>query len=134
MIASDTIAASVHFNPRNPTFISNSITPTLLWITVLPVAFIASLAVTLSLPYLKGLVHHAAGESAGRLVEWLVFAVRSILFVALGALVAPSARVTVAIVLAVIQTVASVTPVGNPTCRFATFLGVAGPVIYFIAT
>jgi hypothetical protein len=103
----------------------------LLWIAVLPVAFIVSSGVGLGLAYLGGLVRHSAGESAGNFVEWLIFVIRGILFVAVGALLAPSARVIVAVVLAVIQTLACVSPVGKASCRLATILGAVGALIYF---
>ena len=106
----------------------------LLWIAVLPVAFLVSSGVTLGLAYLGGLVRQSAGEPAGNFVEWLIFVFRGILFVVVGALLAPSARIIVAVVLAVIQTVACLSPVGKASCRLATILGAIGAVIYFTAS
>lgn len=103
----------------------------LLWIAILPVAFIVSSGVTLGLAYLGGFVRQSAGESAGNFVEWIIFLIRGILFVAVGALLAPSACVTVAVVLAVIQTLACVSPVGKASCRLATIFGAAGALVYF---
>jgi len=74
-----------------------------------------------------------AGESTGKVVEWIIFAVRSGIFVAAGTLIAPSARVAVAIVLGVIHALASENPINNSACRLATVLGTAGAVGYFIA-
>ncbi len=102
-----------------------------LWIAVLPVAFIVSSGITLGLAYLGGFIRQWAGELAGDVVELTIFVIRGILFVAVGALLAPSARITVAVVLAVIQTIGCVSPVGKASCRLATILGAAGALIYF---
>ena len=104
----------------------------LLWIAVLPLAFIVSSAVPLCLAFVGALIRRTAGESAGNFVEWVVFVIRGILFVAVGTLIAPSAHIIVAIVLAAIQTVASVSPVGKASCRLATILGAVGTLLYFI--
>jgi hypothetical protein len=102
------------------------------WIAVLPVAFIASSAVTLALGYLGGRLRASTGESIGNVFEWFVFLIRGILFVAVGVLLAPTARLAVAIVLATIQILACVSPVGKPSCRLATVIGAAASLLYFI--
>ncbi|MEI6279976.1 MAG: hypothetical protein WCQ16_11445 [Verrucomicrobiae bacterium] len=106
----------------------------LLWIAVLPVAFIVSSAVPLGLAYLGGLIRRSAGESAGNFVEWIIFVIRGVLFVTVGSLLAPSSRVIVAVVLAIVQTLACVSPVGKASCRLATILGAIAALIYFIVT
>jgi len=64
---------------------------------------------------------------------WIIFAVRSVIFVAAGTLIAPSARIAVAIILGVIHALASENPINNSACRLATVLGTSGAVGYFIA-
>ena len=105
----------------------------LLWAAVLPVAFLSSSVLTLlGFEYGATPVRQVAGESTGKLVEWIIFGVRSILFVAAGTLIAPSARVAVAIILGIICVVASENPINNPACRLATILGTSAAVVYFI--
>ena len=106
----------------------------LLWIAVLPVAFLSSSALTLlGLEYGASPARQVAGESTGKAVEWIIFAVRSVIFVAAGILIAPSASIALAIILGVIHAVASENPINNPACRLATVLGTSGTVGYFIA-
>jgi len=106
----------------------------LLWIAVLPVAFLSSSALTLlGLEYGASAARKVAGESTGKVVEWIIFAVRSVIFVAAGTLIAPSASVAVVIILGVIHAVASENPINNPACRLATVLGTSGTIGYFIA-
>ena len=76
---------------------------------------------------------HFAGERTGNIVEWMVFAIRSVLFVACGTLIAPSARVAVAIILGVIHLIVSETPFYNRVCWLGTFLGTSATVGYLIA-
>jgi hypothetical protein len=107
----------------------------LLWTAVLPVAFLSSSVLTLlGFEYGARPARKVAGESTGKVVEWIIFAVRSVIFVAAGTLIAPSARVVaVAIVLGVIHALASENPINNSACRLATVLGTSGAVGYFIA-
>jgi hypothetical protein len=106
----------------------------LLWAAVLPVAFLSSSALTLlGLEYGARPARKVAGESTGKVVEWIIFAVRSVIFVAAGTLVAPSASIAVVIILGVIHAVASENPINNPSCRLATVFGTSGAVGYFIA-
>jgi hypothetical protein len=72
-------------------------------------------------------------ELTGNIVEWIVFAVRSVIFVASGTLVAPSHRMTLAIMLGVIHLLVSETPFHNRTCWLGTFLGTSAIVGYLIA-
>jgi hypothetical protein len=106
----------------------------LLWAAVLPVAFLSSSALTLlGLEYGARPARKVAGELTGKAVKWIIFAVRSVIFVAAGTLVAPSASIAVVIILGVIHAVASENPLNNPTCRLATVFGTSGAVGYFIA-
>ena len=107
----------------------------LLWTAVLPVAFLSSSVLTLlGFEYGARPARKVAGESTGKVVEWIIFAVRSVIFVAAGTLIAPSARVVaVAIVLGVIHALASENPINNSACRLTTVLGTSGAVGYFIA-
>ena len=106
----------------------------LLWTAVLPVAFLSLSALTLlGLEYGATPARKVAGESTGKIVEWIIFAVRSVIFVAAGTLIAPSARIAVAIILGVIHALASENPINNSACRLATVLGTSGAVGYFIA-
>ena len=111
-----------------------SVRDALLWVAVLPVAFMASSAFTLwALGYGAEHVRRSAGELPGNVVEWIVFAVRSVLFVASGTLIAPSHRIAVAIILGLIHLMASETPVYNRLCWLGTFLGTSASVAFFIA-
>ena len=76
---------------------------------------------------------HFAGELTGNIVEWTVFAIRSVLFVAAGTLIAPSDHIAVAIILGVIHLIASETPFYNRVCWLGTFLGTSATVGYLIA-
>lgn len=106
----------------------------LLWIAVLPVAFLSSSALTLlGLEYGASAARKVAGESTGKIVEWIIFAIRSVIFVAAGTLIAPSASVALVIILGIIHAVASENPINNPACRLATVFGTSGTVGYFIA-
>ena len=106
----------------------------LLWTAVLPVAFLSSSVLTLlGFEYGARPARKVAGESTGKVVEWIIFAVRSVIFVAAGTLIAPSARIAVAIILGVIHALASENPINNSACRLATVLGTSGAVAYFIA-
>jgi hypothetical protein len=84
----------------------------LLWTAVLPVAFLSSSVLTL-LGFDNGArsARKVAGESTGKVVEWIIFAVRSVVFVAARTLIAPSARIAVAIILGVIHALASENPI-----------------------
>ncbi len=100
----------------------------LLWTAVLPVAFLSSSVLTLlGFEYGARPARKVAGESTGKVVEWIIFAVRSVIFVAAGTLIA------VAIILGVIHALASENPINNSACRLATVLGTSGAVGYFIA-
>jgi hypothetical protein len=106
----------------------------LLWITVLPVAFVSSSALTLlGIEYGAGLARRFAGELTGNAIEWIVFALRSVIFVASGTLIAPSNRTAVAIILGVIHLITSETPLYNRICWLGTFLGTSVAVAFFIA-
>src|SRR5207249_2908454 len=106
----------------------------LLWISVLPVAFILSSALTLcGMGYGAELAHRFAGELTGNAIECIVFALRSGIFVASGTLLAPSNRTAVAIILGVIHLIMSETPLYNPICWLGTFLGTSAAVACFIA-
>ena len=87
----------------------------------------------LGLEYGASAAREVASESTGKVVEWIIFAVRSVIFVAAGTLIAPSASIAVVIILGVIHAVASENPIDNPTCRLATVFGTPGAVGYFIA-
>jgi hypothetical protein len=80
---------------------------------------------------LLGLEYSA--RPARKVVEWIIFAVRSVIFVAAGILIAPSASIAVAIILGVIHALASENPINNSACRLATVLGTSAAVGYFIA-
>ena len=106
----------------------------LLWIAVLPVAFIASSAFTLwGMGFGARYARHFAGELTGEIVEWIVFAIRSVIFVASGTLIAPSHPIVVAIILGVIHLVVSETPFYNRVCWLGTLLGTSATVAYLIA-
>jgi hypothetical protein len=106
----------------------------LLWIAVLPVAFLSSSALTLlGLESGVSAARKVAGESTGKVVEWIIFAVRSIIFVAAGILIAPSPSIALAIILGIIHAVASENPINNPAFRLATVLGTSGTVGYYIS-
>jgi hypothetical protein len=76
---------------------------------------------------------HFAGELTGKIVEWTVFAARSVLFVASGTLIAPSNRIGVAIILGVIHLMVSEAPLYNRLCWLGTFFGTSATVGYLIA-
>jgi hypothetical protein len=100
----------------------------------LPVAFLSSSLLTLlGVEYGASHARQVAGESTGNVVDWIVFAVRGVFFVAAGTLIAPSAQIAVAIILGVVHAVASESPINNPACRLATVFGTSGAVVYFIA-
>ena len=83
-----------------------------LWTAVLPVAFLSSSVLTLlGFEYGARPARKVAGESTGKVVEWIIFAVRSVVFVAARTLIAPSARIAVAIILGVIHALASENPI-----------------------
>ena len=106
----------------------------LLWVAVLPVAFISSSVFTLwGMGYGAKHARHFAGERTGNIVEWMVFAIRSVLFVACGTLIAPSDRIAVAIILGVIHLIVSETPSYNRVCWLGTFLGTSVTAGYLIA-
>src|SRR5438094_6777772 len=86
----------------------------LLWTAVLPAAFLSSSVLTLlGFEYGARPARKVAGESTGKVVEWIIFAVRSVIFVAAGTLIAPSARIAVAIILGVIHALASENPINK---------------------
>ena len=106
----------------------------ILWLAVLPVAFVSSSAFTLcGMGYGARYARSFAGEVTGEIVEWIVFATRSVIFVASGTLIAPSHRIVVAIVLGVIHLIVSETPFYNRVCWLGTFLGTSATVGYLIA-
>jgi hypothetical protein len=101
---------------------------------VLPVAFISSSAFTLwGMGYGAEHVRRFAGELTANIVEWTIFAVRSVIFVASGTLIAPSNRIAVAIILGLIHLKVSETPFYNRVCWLGTFLGTSATVGYLIA-
>ena len=105
-----------------------------LWLAVLPVAFALSSAFTLwGMEFGARYARSFAGELTGKIIEWIVFAVRSVIFVGVGALIAPSHRTVVAIVLGVIHLIVSETPFYNRVCWLGTFLGTSAAVGYLIA-
>jgi len=75
----------------------------------------------------------SGGELTGAIVEWIVFAIRSVIFVAFGTLIAPSHHILVAIVLGVIHLIVSETPFYNRICWLGTLLGTSATVGYLIA-
>jgi hypothetical protein len=79
------------------------------------------------------LARRFAGELTGNAIEWIVFALRSVIFVASGTLIAPSNRIAVAIILRVIHLMVSETPFYNRICWLGTFLGTSAAVGFFIA-
>jgi hypothetical protein len=103
------------------------------WVAVLPIAFISGSAITLlGMEYGAEHARRVGGDPTGYVVEWIIFAVRGVVFVAAGTLIAPSARVVVAIILGIIHVIASESPTYNRTCWVATVLGTSGVVLYFI--
>jgi hypothetical protein len=105
-----------------------------LWLAVLPVALVASSAFTLwGMEFGARSARSFAGELTGKIIEWIVFAVRSVIFVGVGTLIAPSHRAMVAIVLGVIHLIVSETPFYNRVCWLGTFLGTSATVGYLIA-
>src|SRR5438045_9044936 len=99
----------------------------LLWTAVLPVAFLSSSVLTLlGLEYGARPARKVAGESTGKVVEWIIFAVRSVIFVAAGTLIAPSASIALVIILGVIHAAASRNRINHPTCRLATVFRTSG--------
>jgi hypothetical protein len=106
----------------------------LLWLAVLPVAFVVSSAFTLwGMEFGVRYARSFAGEVTGNIIEWIVFAIRSVIFVGVGTLIAPSHRTVVAIVLGVIHLIVSETPFYNRVCWLGTFLGTSATVGYLIA-
>ncbi len=117
-------------NETNPMVIRDA----LLWLAVLPVAFVASSAFTLwGMEFGARYARSFAGQLTGEIVEWIVFAIRSVIFVALGTSIAPSSRIAVAIILGVIHLIVSETPFYNRVCWLGTFLGTSATVGYLIA-
>ena len=105
-----------------------------LWAAALPVAFIASSAFTLwGMGFGARYARSFAGELIGEIVEWIVFAIRSVIFVASGTLSAPSHRIVVAIILGIIHLIVSETPFYNRICWLDTFLGTSATSGYLIA-
>ena len=91
------------------------------WVAVLPIAFISGSALTLlGMEYGAKHARRVGGDPTGYVVEWIIFAVRGVVFVAAGALIAPPARVVVAIILGMIHVIASESPIHNRACWLAT--------------
>src|SRR4030095_2619171 len=89
------------YRPRNETH-PMVILDALLWLAVLPVAFVVSSVFTLwGMGFGARYARSFAGELTGKIIEWIVFAVRSVIFVGVGTLIAPSHRTVAAIVLGV---------------------------------
>ena len=117
-------------NEINPMVILDA----LLWVAVLPAALVVSSAFTLwGMEFGARHARSFAGELTGKMIEWIVFAVRSVIFVAVGTLIAPSHRAVAAIVLGVIHLIVSETPFYNRVCWLGTFLGTSAAVGYLIA-
>jgi hypothetical protein len=83
--------------------------------------------------YVARYARQLGGGLTGEIVEWIVFAIRSVIFVASGTLIAPSHRIGVAIILGVIHLIVSETPFYNRVCWLGTFLGTSAAVGYLIA-
>jgi hypothetical protein len=121
------------YRPRNEIY-PMVILDALLWLAVLPVALVVSSAFTLwGMEFGARYARSFAGELTGKIIEWIVFAVRSVIFVGVGTLIAPSHRAMVAIVLGVIHLIVSETPFYNRVCWLGTFLGTSATVGYLIA-
>ena len=101
------------------------------WVAVLPVAFVLWALTGYAFALCVGFLRRVAGDGPANAAMLVVFFAQGAVFVVVGALVAPSATLVVAVILGAIQLAVSWTSPGRKDCAVAGAIGASLASGYF---
>ncbi|MEJ0090317.1 MAG: hypothetical protein WDM80_11315 [Limisphaerales bacterium] len=101
------------------------------WVAVLPIAFMLWAVIGFALALCVAPARRIVGDKSANAAMVGVFFIQGVVFVAVGGFIAPSAKLTTAVVLAVIQLGVSWTSPGRKDCATASAIGACLATGYF---